>query len=337
MKTILITHGWQYWFPVKPISALGARVLYFADSYLPFDIVENKQGEPALAFDGKPILKDGKAAIPSLAAYENEEGKLLPQYLTDPEHLVPVDEITVHIPYIRYKRLAQQKQFLRFLAHYGIASVESYKALGISADKATTYNLFKKCRVPVPESLVIDPVKQNTDEIYVAALGFYMRKAGKILLKQAIGDVGRNIYLPRSTQDMKEKLVELAAQGGRFLVQEKIPVEAPLHHIRVAVSFGEIIGVHKFIAQVGKKISNVGLDSYFWEFDLTPEQEALCLRAAKIMGINVCSLDCLISEKTGRFYILEANSMPRIQHIFPEQAQRISEDIAAYISETYDF
>lgn len=323
-KNILISYGWQKYYPTALLQEAGAQIFYFADAYLPFDIINHDDIGPVIYINDSPILKNGKPAIPYVRGYKDKDGRVKPIYLTEEDKILGLDEIDLFIPYPRTQGYSLNLKILQFIEYYKIPCVESSKGMDLCMSKINTYSALTKAGISMPRSHPLFSAEPET--AHQQALEFFESHSGQVILKKSISSVGKDIYLPNTPEELIEGLNIILEQGRDALIQEKIDIPKPLHHLRIAMSYGEVIAAQKFTADSKSPTSHVGRHKGVEDITLTPDQETTCLRAVKALGINLCSIDALIST-TGQFYILEFNVMPCINRWFPEQAETMVQKI----------
>ena len=317
-KNILVSAGFLHNFPARELLNERVKIFVFTDHDHPFDLVKDTSGASLLSYKRKPLLKNGKPAIPYLKRVKAREGDIRPVYLTDEKSLLGVDEIDLFIPFINIKSLDKQIAFLEFIESHQIKTVETSDTFKTCMNKCDTYEKLSNFGLPQPLSVPL--FKESALEKNLqAALKFYVQERGNILLKPATSTIGRGIETNVSIAVLKDKIEENIKQGKHLLLQKKIDIPKPLHHIRVAIAYGKIIAAQKFVCREGCKTSHVGYHTNVIDMSLDQERIDICLNTAQVLGANLCSLDCLVSTDN-KFYVLEANIMPVINKFFPEQA-----------------
>ncbi|THB66327.1 MAG: RimK family alpha-L-glutamate ligase, partial [Desulfovibrio sp.] len=113
---------------------------------------------------------------------------------------------------------------------------------------------------------------------------------------------------------------------ANILVQEYIK-EAKGSDIRCLVIGGKVVAAMKRKAKDGDFRSNLHRGGEAKSVKITPEERSTAVRAAKIMGLNVCGVDVLRSNHGP--VVLEVNSSPGLEGI--ENATSV--DIAGKIIE----
>lgn len=80
----------------------------------------------------------------------------------------------------------------------------------------------------------------------------------------------------------------------------------PVFDIRVLVFNGRAVAAMKRTAAEGQEKSNISLGAKGEEIELSSEQEALCEKAAEVLGLNVAGVDLMV-DKNGKSWIIEVN------------------------------
>lgn len=330
MKNIVVARGLGRRFNLDQLSDAGANLHVFPDAKMRIDI-RAIDGQPHIFVKGRPVIKNGMPAIPQLVRSFDTEGNKIYAYLIKPENILAINEVDLYFPNASAKKMKEHLKIISFFKYYGIDTVENYEPFDTCMQKIKTYEALFHNNVSVPPSIILR--KEKTEESIKNALNFYIQKNRKVILKSNINALGRGIEIPETPTMLVDQIHTLFDQGHDILVQEKIDIGGTLFHIRVAMSFGEIIAAQKFFTKDGYKTSHTGNSKHVEDVILTPEQIKQCKNACKAIGFHLASLDCLISQENN-FYILEVNIIPKIKRKHPEQPERMMNDlIARYLTD----
>ena len=148
------------------------------------------------------------------------------------------------------------------------------------------------------------------------------------VIKLLEGTQGIGVVLAE-TQKAAESVIE-AFMGlkANILIQEFIK-EAGGADIRCLVVGGKVVAAMKRQGKEGEFRSNLHRGGTASLVRLTPEERSTAVRAAKIMGLNVCGVDILRSNHGA--VVMEVNSSPGLEGIEAASGKDIAGQIIAFI------
>ena len=146
------------------------------------------------------------------------------------------------------------------------------------------------------------------------------------IIKSLEGTQGIGVGIVESDRSAKSIIQAFNGQNMSVLVQEFVE-EAGNTDIRVLIVGDEIVGAMERTGADGDFRSNLHRGGSAKIIDLTDEEKSISLKSAKAMGLNVCGVDFLRSERGPQ--VMEVNSSPGLEGI--EAATEI--DIAGKIVE----
>ena len=213
---------------------------------------------------------------------------------------------------------------------YGTAVVRQFEIMGTycvnesvaisrSRDKLRSIQLLSRKGVGIPVTAFAnspDDVKGLIREVGGAPL----------VIKLLEGTQGIGVVLAE-TQKAAESVIE-AFMGvkSNILIQEFIK-EAGGSDLRCLVVDGKVIAAMQRTAPEGEFRSNIHRGGSAQLVKLTPKERATAVKAAQIMGLNVCGVDLLRSSRGP--LVMEVNSSPGLEGI-----ERATEkDVAGMIIE----
>jgi len=120
---------------------------------------------------------------------------------------------------------------------------------------------------------------------------------------------------------------------ANIMVQEFIK-EAGGSDIRCFVVDGKVVAAMKRQATPGEFRSNLHRGGSAALVRLTPEERSTAVRAAKIMGLNVCGVDMLRSNHGP--VIMEVNSSPGLQGIEAASGKDVADLIIQFIEKRFE-
>jgi ribosomal protein S6--L-glutamate ligase len=171
-------------------------------------------------------------------------------------------------------------------------------AIDRSRNKLRSYQLLAKAQVGIPKTVFAHETADLEDVI---------EKAGgaPLIVKVARGTHGNGVVLAETNKAAKAVMQAFYVEGVSFLVQEFVK-EAAGTDIRVLVVGSQVVASVKRQSLDDDFRSNTHQGGVGKPIKLTPEEERTAVRAAKAMGLGICGVDIMRSERGP--VVLEVNS-----------------------------
>lgn len=186
---------------------------------------------------------------------------------------------------------------LDILESNGVYLPASTEAFQIANHKYYTTKLLSKINVPVPSSSLC--VGQQAAVAITKKMGF------PIVVKLLSGFGGKGIMLVQNESEFKPLLDTLNVFNEFISLQEFIKTKG--EDLRCYVVGDSVYAVRR-IAQKGEWRSNVSRGGRAQQSKVPTEYRKIILNSAKIMGIELGSVDLL--QKNGDFLVVEVNYTP---------------------------
>ncbi|MBR9910346.1 MAG: 30S ribosomal protein S6--L-glutamate ligase [Gammaproteobacteria bacterium] len=213
---------------------------------------------------------------------------------------------------------------------YGTAVVRQFEMMGIycvnesvaisrSRDKLRSIQLLSRKGVGIP----VTAFANSPDDV-----SGLIREVGgaPLVIKLLEGTQGIGVVLAETKKAAESVIEAFMGVKSNILIQEFIK-EAGGSDIRCFVVGGEVIAAMQRTAPAGEFRSNLHRGGSAELVQLTKEEKAAAVKAAEIMGLNVCGVDLLRSSRGP--LIMEVNSSPGLEGI--EEATK--KDVAGMIIE----
>jgi ribosomal protein S6--L-glutamate ligase len=197
-------------------------------------------------------------------------------------------------------------------------AVES-QALVRSRDKLRSLQILARAGIGMPKTAFAS-VPKDIDNL-LAAIG-----GAPCIIKLLEGTQGIGVILADNDKAAKSVIEAFLKLEANMLVQEFIK-EAKGADIRVFIVDGQIVGAMKRQAKDGEFRSNLHRGGSASLIQLSPEEKATAIKAAKKLGLGIAGVDMLQSGRGP--LVMEVNSSPGLEGI--EKATGI--DIAGKIIE----
>ena len=213
---------------------------------------------------------------------------------------------------------------LRILNAYGVPTVNTAAVAEICGDKLTTSVMLAKAGVPQPHNIVAFTPEAALEAIEL--IGY------PVVLKPVVGSWGR-LLAKINDRDAAEAVLEHKAMLGSvqhsvFYIQEFI--KKPGRDIR-AIMVGE-----RVLTAIYRKsehwITNTARGGAGEVCPVTPEIEALCLKAAAAVGGGVLAVDLVEHPEKG-LMVNEINHTMEFHSAQPISGVDIADEIVNYVLE----
>ncbi|HSX34450.1 MAG TPA: RimK family alpha-L-glutamate ligase [Candidatus Saccharimonadales bacterium] len=176
-------------------------------------------------------------------------------------------------------------------------------AIDRSRNKLRAYQLLAKAGVGVPKTVFARETADFEDVI---------EKAGgaPLIVKVAKGTHGNGVVLAENNKAAKAVMQAFYVEGVNFLVQEFVKESAGTD-VRALVVGSQVVASIKRQSLDDDFRSNTHQGGVGRIVKLTPEEERTAIKAAKAMGLPVCAVDMMRSERGP--LVLEVNSSGSIK------------------------
>ncbi len=209
------------------------------------------------------------------------------------------------IPRIGASVTAYGTAVLRQFEVSGVYSVNESIAISRSRDKLRAHQLLARKGVGMPITGYAHSA-DATDEL-IAFVG-----GAPLIVKLMESTHGQGIVLAETDKAAEGVINAFRGLNANFLVQEYIK-ESGGSDIRCFVVGERVVAAMMRTAKEGDFRSNLHRGGTASKVKLLPEERALAVKAAKVMGLNVAGVD-LIRSAQGPL-VLEVNSSPGLQGI----------------------
>jgi ribosomal protein S6--L-glutamate ligase len=200
------------------------------------------------------------------------------------------------------------------------STVES-QALVRSRDKLRSLQVLSRAGLGMPKTVFSNYTKDVAEVIeYVGG--------APLVIKLLEGTQGLGVVLAETKNAAESVLEAFNGLQARVIVQEFIK-EAKGADIRAFVVDGIVVGAMKRQGKEGEFRSNLHRGGSANIIQLSDEEENAALKAAKSLGLGICGVDMLQSERGP--LILEVNSSPGLEGIEAATKKDIANIIIRYI------
>ena len=203
----------------------------------------------------------------------------------------------------------------------GVYSVNESVAITRSRDKLRSLQLLSRRGVGIP----VTAFARSPDDVP----GLIREVGGApLVIKLLEGTQGIGVVLAETRTAAKSVIQGFMGLSANILVQEYIK-EAGGSDIRCFVVGGKVIAAMQRTAPEGEFRSNLHRGGSASLVELTPKERRTAVNAAKIMGLNVCGVDLLRSNRGP--LVMEVNSSPGIGGIEAATGKDVANLIIEFI------
>lgn len=176
-------------------------------------------------------------------------------------------------------------------------------AITRSRDKLRAYQLLARAGVGVPKTVFARETADLEDVIAKAG-------GAPLIVKVARGTHGNGVVLAETPKAAKAVMQAFYVEGVTFLVQEFVKESAGVD-VRALVVGSQVVASIKRQSLDDDFRSNTHQGGVGRPVKLTPEEERTAIKAAKAMGLPVCGVDMMRSDRGP--LVLEVNSSASIK------------------------
>lgn len=220
------------------------------------------------------------------------------------------------------------------LTKYGTAIVRQFEMLGVfttassiaitrSRDKLRSYQLMAKSGIGIPKTVFARETADFDDVV---------EKAGgvPVIIKVARGTHGNGVVLAETRKATQAVMQAFYVEGVSFLVQEFIEESAGTD-MRILVVGGRVVAGIKRQNLDDDFRSNTHQGGVGKPVKLRPEEEKAAIKAAKSMGLPICGVDMLRSNRGP--LVLEVNSSASLRTPEAITKRNVAGKIIEYIEQ----
>lgn len=226
------------------------------------------------------------------------------------------------IPRIGASRTFYGTAMVRHLEVMGVFSVAGSLAINRSRDKLRSLQILSKFGVDMPKTVFASNKSDAKDIIKLSG-------GTPLVLKILEGTQGVGVVLVETQKAAKSVLDAFYGMDVNLLVQEFI-AEAGGADIRAIVVDGEVVGAMRRQGAEGDFRSNLHQGGSATLHRLTRKERSTALAAAKAMGLGVCGVDMIPSERGP--LVMEVNSSPGLEGIESATGIDVAGKIMDYIA-----
>jgi ribosomal protein S6--L-glutamate ligase len=182
----------------------------------------------------------------------------------------------------------------------GVYTTDSSIAINRVRDKLRTYQLLAKTDIGIPKTVFARETSDFEDVIGHAG-------GPPLIIKVARGTHGNGVVLAETRKAAQAVMQAFYVEGVNFLVQEFI-AESAGTDIRAMVIGGKVVASMERKSLDNDFRSNLHQGGEGKRVKLTQEEKRTAQKAARAMGLSVCGVDMIRSDRGP--LVLEVNASP---------------------------
>ncbi len=216
-----------------------------------------------------------------------------------------LDDLDAIVTRIRPSVLFYGSALARQFESMGVLTLNSSTAITQSRDKLYSLQLLLKHGVNIPTTGFANSPMDTTDLIEMVG-------GAPLIVKLLEGAQGRGVVLAETRKAAEGVINAFKELGANLLVQEFIK-EADGKDLRCFVIDGKVVAAIQRKAAPGEFRANIQQGGSASVVKISPDERALAIRAAKVLGLKVAGVDIIRSDKGP--LLLEVNSCPGLEGI----------------------
>lgn len=246
-----------------------------------------------------------------------ESGKPVVRYQGDSLH-----DIDVIIPRIAANLTGYGSSMVRQFEMQNVFTTTTSIAIVRSRDKLRSTQLLAKAGIGIPKT-VFARETADLDDVLDQVGG------APVIIKVARGTHGNGVVLAETRKAAKAVMQAFYVEGVSFIVQEYI-AESAGTDIRAFVVNGKVVASMQRQSLDDDFRSNLHQGGEGTVVKLTDEERRTAVKAAKAMGLQICGVDMMRSERGP--LVLEVNSSPGFG-IEKVTGRNVAEKIIEYVEQ----
>lgn len=280
--------GWHTDQLTRAVEARGHRT-----AVLPFDALVARLGAPP--HDARDA--GGARGARGAGSAEGTGGTPAPGLAVGEHDLLRADAVLVRIiPAGSLEQIIYRVDALHWLEELGVPVMNPPRAIERTVDKFYTSALLQRAGLATPETVVCE----HADDALAA-----FREMGDAIVKPLFGSMGLGMVRVSDEEVAWRVFRALDAIRGVYYLQRAIAHDGC--DVRAFVVGGRVIGAIERRAPGWR--TNISRGGSARPVTLSPEWEAMAVRAARAVGADYAGVD-LLPARDGTVYVLEVNGIP---------------------------
>lgn len=228
------------------------------------------------------------------------------------------------IPRIGASVTAYGLAVLRQFEMQGVYPLNESVAIGRSRDKLRALQLLARAGIGLPVTAFAHGPRMAED--VVGEVG-----GAPVVIKLVEGTQGMGVIFADTLASAKSTIEAFSAANVNILVQEFIR-EAEGSDVRAFVIGGRVVAAMKRVGRAGEFRSNLHRGGAAEAVEISVEERSTAVRAAAVLGLNVCGVDLLRSSRGP--LVIEVNSSPGIEGVEKATGTDVATQIVTFLEQS---
>ncbi|MDY0405443.1 RimK family alpha-L-glutamate ligase [Virgibacillus sp. 179-BFC.A HS] len=199
-------------------------------------------------------------------------------------------------------------------------------AIALSDDKIAAYQRLAQHELPIPDTIIAPKVFNTYDWEKFAYADQVIEKLGfPMIIKEAFGSFGEQVYLVENKQALLEKMQQL--HGKSFIFQEFIATSFG-KDIRLQVVGEQVVAAMKRSAKSDFR-ANVTAGAQMERYEPSKVEKQIAIAASKAIGTDFAGVDLLFADSGP--VICEVNSNAHIRNLYNCTSINAADYIVSYV------
>lgn len=211
-----------------------------------------------------------------------------------------------------------------YLESLGYKLFNPVRSIELADNKIFTYQKLHEAGISIPKTIV-NPLLFG-EHLTVNELRKISNELGfPLIVKEAYGSFGRNVYMINTLEDMISKVKEL--EGEQLLFQEFIQSSYG-KDVRVQI-VGERVVASMLRETENGFIPNISSGGRVKKYELSELEKKIAVQSTKTLGLDFAGIDLLLGEDGP--IVCEVNSNGMFKLLYEVTGELVSDHIARYI------
>ncbi|KGX88054.1 ATP-grasp domain-containing protein [Pontibacillus marinus] len=213
----------------------------------------------------------------------------------------------------------------------GVPVFNSSFAIEACDHKGLMYQLLAQHSIPIPKTILGPKIFPGTKEIDAESFQNVCEQIGfPLIIKEAYGSFGEQVYLINSQEEMFDKLKEI--QGKPFLFQEFISSSYG-RDVRLNVVGNQVVTSMLRYADDDFR-ANVSAGGHMKPYEPSKQEKDLAIKASQAIGADFAGVDLLFGPNDEPI-VCEINGNAHIRNIYNCTGVNVADDMINYIIEWF--
>jgi ribosomal protein S6--L-glutamate ligase len=232
-----------------------------------------------------------------------------------------IESVDAIIPRIGSSVTAHGAAIVRQFEVMGVVTVTRSLAIRRARDKLRALQILARKRIPIPRTAFAR--RPSDADAITGQIG-----GPPVVIKVVEGTQGVGVVLAETRAAARAVIEAFNHANLSFIVQEYI-AESAGHDLRALVIDGEVVAAMERRASGDDFRANLHRGGSALPVLLRPEERAIAVKAARVLGLGVCGVDMLRSERGP--LVIEVNASPGLRGIEETTGVDVATRVITYV------